>query len=472
MISTTNEPTQLPQSMVRGVTRAKRRRGAGRRSRRKSREGRFSDLLTFNNISIAVFLTFSIGLYYPQTIMLVWLGYAVLAAAIGLTTIRIGKFPRGCGAFVATASLFGLYSLTSVTWAYNDVYAAEMVIPMLRSMALGVAIVLAVRNREEYRVALFWLAVCSVIYALFYLQFIDLTKLAAARLASSMKQEVDGLPNYNVVAMFISFGALYFIYKLVSRKRLPWWKFLFYALLTAISLTIILVFGSRKSILAVLVGFLLFFFVNANGKRKIQLLLLLAIGVVTVISLIPMEYLEYTFERMLKLTGSNARMDYADRVRIMLVENAFRFIGDAPVFGHGYYNFTDLMRRDTGIALYAHNNFLEILTDLGFIGFAIYYYFFYLIYSAWWKTRKYNPVASYIFIITGVILFNGLFIVYLDQAYMWVLIGLMYLGARGFPDDREEYRRELHEAALYRHARRLARIRKARRFAPVEGNVR
>lgn len=393
---------------------------------------------TFHNFAVGFFLVACIGLYYPQLIVLVWAGYALAAAALGLQLFNRGGIDRDRLPFLLLSMAFGFFSLVSILWAYSEQYCLDSTIRMLRNMMMGVALCLLIRTRRQFDIAMLWMAIAAVVFALMYLQFIDLTKLAAARMAATLKENVDGLPNYNVVAMYLAFGCTYFIYQIVCRKRLKPVEWVGFSLLLVASVAIILIFGSRKSILAVILSFLFFFAVQSSGKKKTQLVLLVAIGVCLVISFIPMQYLEYVMNRLLKLTDSSGALDRADQFRIILLEQGFKYIGESPLFGHGYYNFSELMGRDTGVYMYAHNNYVECLTDVGLIGTLIYFSIYWLIIKNCWQTRRQNPSFLLIAVMMAAILFNGFFIVYLGDSFIWCLLGLLYAGSRGFRGDHIE----------------------------------
>lgn len=66
---------------------------------------------------------------------------------------------------------------------------------------------------------------------------------------------------------------------------------------------------------------------------------------------------------------NSADIDHSMHGRAVLREEAFEQFLQNPVLGIGYYNFQYFNR----YGLYAHNNYLELLADLGLTGFVLYY---------------------------------------------------------------------------------------------------
>jgi O-antigen ligase len=56
-------------------------------------------------------------------------------------------------------------------------------------------------------------------------------------------------------------------------------------------------------------------------------------------------------------------------VRLALIRYAATAWLDSPIFGHGVRAF----EKESGFGIYAHNNYLELLYDFGFVGFLFFY---------------------------------------------------------------------------------------------------
>ena len=67
-----------------------------------------------------------------------------------------------------------------------------------------------------------------------------------------------------------------------------------------------------------------------------------------------------------------SEIDSSDETRVRLIEYGLTYCIESPILGHGYYSFSQLFRKDCGIILYSHNNFIETFVGGGIIGFFIY----------------------------------------------------------------------------------------------------
>ena len=75
-----------------------------------------------------------------------------------------------------------------------------------------------------------------------------------------------------------------------------------------------------------------------------------------------------------------------------MIEIGFNKWMDSPIWGYGFDSFKYYNRLMTGHFYYSHNNYIELLYDLGIIGFAIYYWFYWkLFYVAWKGKNSYTP---------------------------------------------------------------------------------
>lgn len=394
--------------------------------------------LTFNNVALWVFLVTNLGMYYPALLPFVWLGYLMAAAAVGLQIYKLRGLPLAVVPFLLLSAAYVFYCYMSVLWAFNQEYCLESDGRLLRTVIMAWVICLLVKTRRQWHMAMLFIAIAAVLNGLLYLQFVDLTRLAAARFNSQLASNVGGLPHLNVVAMYVAFASVFFMSELADARNKPSWVRIAIIFLLITSIVLVFLFGSRKSILTVAAGAFLYIMIAADGMRKLQMACLVAIAVCLLVALLPPEYIEFVMKRLFGTFDSSKSLAPEDRFRIRMIENAYEYIASAPLFGHGFYNFSEMFGRDTGEYLYAHNNILECLTDGGMVGFILYYSIFFLIVRNWWLTRKTNPSSMMVVVFMVLIIMNGFLIVYLSEQFIWCLLALMYIGSRGFRSDADE----------------------------------
>ena len=83
-----------------------------------------------------------------------------------------------------------------------------------------------------------------------------------------------------------------------------------------------------------------------------------------------------------------------DTSRVTLFQYGMNWFLDNPILGVGINNFRVLSTKTSefaGMSFYAHNNYVELLVDIGIVGIVIYYSAYYYLYL---NLRKYNDTLS------------------------------------------------------------------------------
>ena len=194
--------------------------------------------------------------------------------------------------------------------------------------------------------------------------------------------EVTGNANiFTALLMYAEvFAAWFMTYKQGRFSRL------IYFLAFVILLFFMVVSGGRKTIIAVIGALSVFLILKENSYRKIVKNIIIAIllisGIFIAILKIPLLY-ELIGERFEGLfaffTGKESSVN-SDSTRGQMLRLALKGWFERPILGYGIDSFKFLNQAATGHFYYAHNNFAELLYDVGIIGFAIFYYMFFYIY--------------------------------------------------------------------------------------------
>lgn len=152
--------------------------------------------------------------------------------------------------------------------------------------------------------------------------------------------------------------------------------------LLGLCVVFIFVSSSRSALLAVAVPALLFMAVNAapsgrEGLRlsRAQILLLLfgALVVAAVVALVSSGYRIDTIQRLMKVFAQAENTDMVRGAnRFDYYAAALRFFFQSPLVGWGVRSFSVLLRGFESSGVQPHNIFLEILSDTGLVGFALF----------------------------------------------------------------------------------------------------
>lgn len=176
--------------------------------------------------------------------------------------------------------------------------------------------------------------------------------------------------NPNALGFSMWYGIVIFSY-FVGNTRQRMYKLLF---IVAVLLCIWVMFstGSRKNVLALLVFFTFLIYYLSKSKFRLSILFFLLIGIFSY---------QFFLDFLLKETAVGARLiegtlERGAVHRTELVEEGLNLFFQYPIIGVGLGSFTSF----SSSGLMAHNDYIEILSSTGIIGFFIYlpiFWFFY-----------------------------------------------------------------------------------------------
>ena len=269
--------------------------------------------------------------------------------------------------------LFSTYCLLSATWAVNQGYAAKQGINMFEISFATIVIYLLFQSKNSIDDLLEIIMYGGLLFCLVVALFYGPVGLVQLFLTGGRVSEIA---NANSLADYCLFSALSAVYFIVRYKR----KKLIFLLIPIAFMTILA--GSRKVLISIVAAILLFFLLNALGdKNKLRAFIKIfsAIAItglfILITSLIPS--LHFIFERiesMLDTFLGNSKTDSSAMVRLQLQEIGLSLFKKHPYFGIGIDNAGIY----GGIAFgfekyYMHNNYVELLADIGIIGTLLYY---------------------------------------------------------------------------------------------------
>ena len=375
-------------------------------------------LILIKKISIPLFLIFYIGFYYSEYLAYIKIGYAFLG--VGFLCSFISNRVILHSKVFALMFLFVMYSFVTCLWAQSQILAISSVILLAKGVIIAFLFSQMINSVDDFKWAMQWLCVSGFIYALLYLSHVSIDMLGNERISQSVDDPL--LPNVNVVAMIASFSFVYFIYTyIIDNSR-------FNAPLAIVAAITVIIMGSRKSILAiVLSSFILLF--KLDVKSKIKIGVLLSLMVILAVAIIPPDYLMFISERFGQLGASSNFMDQADQERVQLFHNGVDYILHSPFIGYGFYNFSIVNGQSTGVYLYSHNNFIETIVGGGFFAFLIYYSLYFIVFKNLRNNKMRLNYGFIIMIMMVILLFNQIAIVVLLDKYVWMLLTLLLVGS-------------------------------------------
>ena len=186
--------------------------------------------------------------------------------------------------------------------------------------------------------------------------------------------------NSNAVGMIFTLCLLVSFFLAIYCKEKIFFVF------SILQLFIVVLTSSRKSLLTSVLGIVVFLLMRSN-KRTVIWRVLAAMGIVVAVYFIIMSVPEFysaigvRFESMFNHLNDTGG-DYSISLRQIFIGHARDMFFEKPLLGYGINNFIVQIGFRTGVATYAHNNYYEILADLGVVGFTVFYgFYFYILIS-------------------------------------------------------------------------------------------
>ena len=182
------------------------------------------------------------------------------------------------------------------------------------------------------------------------------------------------LGNVNSVGIMIAISFIFGIYFIAERKK-------YYLLVILITMfATILLTGSRKSLLFIIFGTLYILFMKNKGKIFSLIKFFIIGGLVIVLTYysvikIPIFYniIGCRMENLVEFVKTDETKDKSINERKYMIEFGFEKFRQKPIIGYGIDNYRVLFNQETGVKKYSHNNFVELMVDIGVVGLIIYY---------------------------------------------------------------------------------------------------
>lgn len=309
--------------------------------------------------------------------------------------------------------VFILYAASSLMWSR---YPRG---DCLQNMLIDglICIMLGSYFDEEKKInrVIFLLGICGVISSIQLLASFNIFALTS-------RMELAG-ENINTIGLKLIVSSASFLYLSLKKGNLYLIGFLLCTCIAFFS-------GSKKVILSIVVLLFCYYFMRTNnilGKIKYIILALICIGIIwKMIMEIPLLY-EIVGERVDQLIDGLFYGDYnaSDQIRSNLIIQGLELFRQAPLKGIGLLNFEKV----NSYGLYAHNNYVEILCDLGILGVIIYYSIFVIIFVKSINAKKESDLKKYALLMMFMILANDIALVSFYTLFWQLMISLSYISA-------------------------------------------
>jgi len=182
------------------------------------------------------------------------------------------------------------------------------------------------------------------------------------------------LGNQNAMGIIIGIATTFSFYFLVFEKK---YLYIFPIIITAI---MVLLTGSRTALVFVFLNvlFLIYFKNRSTFKGKLKaviLILFLFLFSYYLMFNIPIFYtvIGRRVENTINFFGNSGINESSTLMRNYMIKFGIEKFKEKPILGWGIANYRVLLDQDIGRRGYAHNNYIELLVDVGTIGMIVYY---------------------------------------------------------------------------------------------------
>ena len=326
------------------------------------------------DIIITIFLgLYVFSSYWPIGRRSLILGSLVLYAFLGLTLFKLitKQTPLKITAYSIGYLVFGILGAISFFYALDSDYVFSDLYLIFVALILTFSFIQYVQDYSGFVRIFSFYAYLPIFLVLFFY-----TSGTFANPGQRLGNYEFGNANNLAIAMMISLCCV--LWFLVNAKRK---YFLLNIICAIVFLYVISLSGGRKYLLIPFIFLLLVLIFNYwNNKPKLILYgivfaLILFAGIWAVIN-IPVLYnkVGIRYEGLLNFAeGDLFNTDSSTLIRAMMIENGWRWFLQQPLQGYGLNNFGVLISGFIGWHVYAHNNFIELMVDLGAVGLILYY---------------------------------------------------------------------------------------------------
>lgn len=385
--------------------------------------------LSLNNVINAIMFLYIISLYlftYTEDFIVSNVLAILLVASIGanfLLTRRKLVFNKLLFIFL----LFTAICSISVYYALDQSVAILKVRTLILIFIVTLSLVNYIDNSKKLKAFMSYFIYAGCLASIYILTKSDLSKLT--RFGSE-------LGNVNAIGMIVGISATFCFYIILHEK-----KYL-YLMPFVIMTIIILLTGSRKSLLFICMNVVIIIYLrnreSLKGKIKfifISLIILLIIAYL--IFNVPVFYqiIGKRVENMFAFVLGEGTREGSINMRAYMIQAGFEMFKERPFTGYGIDNYRFLfsrLPRAGGWETYSHNNVIELMVGTGIFGVLIYYLTHFVVLKDLFKSSKSKPYQTlcytFIAIILSYTLLSVALIYYYDKHFNYILAVASVIG--------------------------------------------
>ncbi len=314
---------------------------------------------------------------------------------------------------------FMLCEAVSVLWSPKVSDSVFYIVWTLQAMALAFVMGNAMHSKADIENVLKCIFIAGVVLSVRVLMHTTVRQLGSFRVGENMGYNANELAMKCAVAFNAGFYCL-----VRQRKRAAR---IAYALLTVLVLLIVIFTGSRKGTLMAVMGMMLSMMLRSKAPIKFLRNVFIALGALAVFFVIVTQV--PAFNRVLgrrlmlivNLLKGDSYVGNSIGNRLNFARIGIDLFKERPLLGYGIGSFATV----SGTKLYAHNNYVQLLVDLGIAGTLVYYTaYVYNIAGMLRLLRKEKELSSMLLAFALMIVLLELTLVSFQNDYVQLIIAL------------------------------------------------
>ena len=331
--------------------------------------------------------------------------------------------------------LFFLWCFASTIWSVSLNRSMEYFLSIGLIYMCIISIFIMINTYDEYILLLAVVAAVGIALMLYiFLNFNFLEILSSDRRLGYYSLN----ENWNSNEMALTFmNSILTLSVLIKYTKRPYIRILTFIVIGLLTFMVFLT-GSRRAIIGIVIYVSASYLIMTRHKIKTKL-----IHLAVILLSVPLIYrimitnegmynkVGIRIESMLQGLFNHVTEEKSFNEHMDMLTAGIRYFNNNPLFGNGLDSYRVLYRRDYGINLYSHNNYIELLSGIGIIGFCIYYGgYVFALYKIWiCIINSRNCVNTFLFSFLIADLFvqlfyvgysnlNGIFLIMLAFLYM------------------------------------------------------
>lgn len=324
------------------------------------------------NISLLIYV-FSI-VVFPEGSMAIKVVRVIFASIVLINMIFYKKIKLD--GYFLWMLVFWIFCTISLTWSIGINSSKSMIMTLLYNLICNFLII-NLLYEDQKRIKLIFKA---IIFSSIILFISVAIKYGMFFYANGARGGREGIESANTIGMIAAISVVLSIYFL--REKSCKYKSI-YIITAILNCGILILSASRKAILFVLIPLMIYYVINSDNVLKLMRNIAIAVIVFIAIYFLIMNnstlynIIGNRIETMINGFIDDDEADASTGLRLKMIEWGLEWFEDKPWIGYGVNTYKNLLgTKGTTFGtegVYAHNNYIELLVDVGIVGTVIYY---------------------------------------------------------------------------------------------------